>query len=81
MSQNHSREPDTVTRPTAPAGEGPQSPEARLSLLESKVATLADAVRALARGLEENPSQDVPLADEAARGARLAHELLLSQNL
>ncbi|WP_127358490.1 hypothetical protein [Actinacidiphila soli] len=78
MTQNHSRQPDTGTRPTAPDEGGP---EARLSLLESQVATLAEAIRALAQGLEKIPSQDVPLAEEAARGARLAHELLLSQDL
>lgn len=59
----------------------PQSPEARLSQLESQVATLAGAVRALAHGLEKLPSQDTQTAEEAARGARLAHELLLSQGL
>jgi hypothetical protein len=59
----------------------PQSPEARLSLLETQVTTLAEAIRALAQGLEKLPSQDTPLAEEAARGARLAHELLLSQGL
>ncbi|GAB2909328.1 hypothetical protein [Streptomyces heilongjiangensis] len=56
------------------------TPEARLSRLEAQVATLAEAVRVLARGLENIPSEDVP-PDEAARGARLAHELLLSQGL
>jgi hypothetical protein len=55
-------------------------PEARLSRLEAQVATLAEAVRVLARGLENIPSEDVP-PEEAARGARLAHELLISQGL
>jgi hypothetical protein len=52
----------------------------RLSVLESQVEALAQAVRALAQGLETIPSQE----DEegrAARGARLAHELLLAQGL
>ncbi|MGP3927401.1 MULTISPECIES: hypothetical protein [unclassified Streptomyces] len=53
----------------------------RLRLLESQVQTLAQAVRALAEGLEEIPSQDTEMEEEAARGARLAHELLLSQGL
>ncbi|KOT37109.1 hypothetical protein ADK41_21025 [Streptomyces caelestis] len=55
-------------------------PDARLDRLEAQVATLAEAVRVLVRGLENIPSQDVP-PEEAARGARLAHELLLSQGL
>jgi hypothetical protein len=58
----------------------PPGPEDRLSRLEAQVATLAEAVRVLARGLEDIPSEDVP-PQEAARGARLAHELLLSQGL
>ncbi|NUK06874.1 hypothetical protein HRW23_08505 [Streptomyces lunaelactis] len=53
----------------------------RLRLLESQVQVLAQAVRALAKGLEEIPSKDTIMAEEAARGARLAHELLLSQGL
>jgi len=69
MTQNHSPQPDAAP-----------GPEARLSRLEAQVATLADAVRVLARGLENIPSEDVP-PGEAARGARLAHELLLSQGL
>ncbi|WP_327315800.1 hypothetical protein [Streptomyces sp. NBC_01235] len=67
MTQNHS--------PDAALG-----PEARLSRLEAQVATLAEAVRALAQGLESIPSEDTA-PEEAARGARLAHELLLSQGL
>jgi hypothetical protein len=78
MSLNH--EPDRETAPATPAGRG-TTPEARVLLLESQVRTLAEAVRALARGLERIPSQDTPVADEAVRGARLAHELLLSQGL
>ncbi|WP_149828310.1 hypothetical protein [Streptomyces tailanensis] len=69
MSQNRSPESDAAT-----------GPEARLSRLEAQVATLAEAVRALARGLENIPSENVP-PQEAERGARLAHELLLSQGL
>ncbi len=54
--------------------------EARLSRLEAQVVTLAEAVRALAHGMEAVPSQDTPPV-ESARGARLAHEILLSQGL
>ncbi|MGW3247404.1 hypothetical protein [Streptomyces sp. NPDC001070] len=72
---------DTETRPTAPDAGAAESPNARLTRLESQVKTLADAIRALAQGLESIPSQDTALAEEAARGARLAHEILLSQEL
>ncbi|MEU5099167.1 hypothetical protein [Streptomyces sp. NPDC020996] len=61
--------------PNAPLG-----PEARLSRLEAQVATLAEAVRVLARGLENVPSEEAA-PEDAARGARFAHELLLSQGL
>ncbi|KUL43647.1 hypothetical protein [Streptomyces regalis] len=70
MTQNPSPGPEAVPRP-----------EERLSRLEAQVATLAEAIRALARGLENIPSQSVPPEAEAAHGARLAHELLLSQGL
>ncbi|MDW4909229.1 hypothetical protein RB628_28785 [Streptomyces sp. ADMS] len=69
MPQNHPEEINATL-----------DPEARLGQLEAQVATLAEAVRVLARGLENIPSKDVP-PEEAARGARLAHELLLSQGL
>ncbi|MEU3146985.1 MULTISPECIES: hypothetical protein [unclassified Streptomyces] len=69
MTQDHSPRPDAAL-----------GPEARLSRLEAQVATLAEAVRALARGLESLPSEDTP-PEEAARGARLAHELLLSKGM
>ncbi|MFE9094733.1 hypothetical protein [Streptomyces sp. NPDC007264] len=77
---HHSSEPDTETRAAASGAESELSPEARLSRLESQVATLAGAVRALAHGLENVPAEDTP-PEEAAKGARLAHELLLSQGL
>ncbi|MEV5007213.1 hypothetical protein ACIQFZ_09030 [Streptomyces sp. NPDC093064] len=70
MTQNHT---------AAATGAVPEL-EARLSRLEAQTATLAEAVRALARGLENIPSQDTP-PGEAAQGARLAHELLLAQGL
>ncbi|MFC8272716.1 hypothetical protein ACFUJR_09265 [Streptomyces sp. NPDC057271] len=53
----------------------------RLRILEAQVQVLAQAVRALAEGLEEIPSEDADRERQAARGARLAHELLLSQGL
>ncbi|MER6096495.1 hypothetical protein ABT154_11705 [Streptomyces sp. NPDC001728] len=53
----------------------------RLRILETQVQVLAQAVKALAEGLEEIPSQDTEMEKQAARGARLAHELLLSQGL
>lgn len=69
-----------MTQPHPDESNATPGPEARLSRLEAQVATLAEAVRVLARGLENIPSEDVP-PGEAARGARLAHELLLSQGL
>ncbi|MFH8576552.1 hypothetical protein OHB11_35540 [Streptomyces zaomyceticus] len=53
----------------------------KLRTLEAQVQVLAQAVRALAEGLEEIPSQDTDREKQAARGARLAHELLLSEGL
>ncbi|MGW6394860.1 hypothetical protein ACWFR1_31115 [Streptomyces sp. NPDC055103] len=53
----------------------------RLRTLEAQVQVLAQAVRALAEGLEEIPSEDTDREKQAARGARLAHELLLAQGL
>ena len=53
----------------------------KLRTLEAQVQVLAQAVRARAEGLEEIPSQDTDREKQAARGARLAHELLLSQGL
>lgn len=58
-----------------------QFTEERLSVLEAHVQTLAQAVRALAQGLEENRAADPDAAERAARGARLAHELLLAQGM
>ncbi|WP_240136104.1 hypothetical protein [Streptomyces sp. MUM 178J] len=56
--------------------------EDRLGVLEARVQTLAQAVRALAQGLEENPAEEEPDATQrAARGARLAHELLITQDM
>lgn len=52
----------------------------RLETLEAHVEALAQALRALAEGLEQNPAEE-PQPDSVARGARLAHELLLAQGL
>ncbi|MDV9187050.1 hypothetical protein R6L23_02260 [Streptomyces sp. SR27] len=53
----------------------------KLRVLEAQVQVLAQAVRALADGLTEIPSEDADREKQAARGARLAHELLLSEGL
>lgn len=76
MTTNGAYEPPPAT------GRGPQtSEEARIRVLESQVQALAEAVRAMSRSLEQPPSRDAPLPVEVARGARLAHEILLSQGL
>lgn len=70
------------TPETAAGGDrGDRSPEERLRVLEAQVQTLAQALRALAGGLEEPPIQEPEPGKAAARGARLAHELLLTQGL
>ena len=85
MTQNTAYEPGREgTAPAAETGmadQGDRSPEERLRVLEAQVQTLAQALRALAGGLEEPPTQEPEPATAAARGARLAHELLLSQGL
>lgn len=81
MTQNAAPQPDRGTSPADAAAAGGQSPEERLSVLETQVQTLAQAVRALAQGLEELPSEDTALVEQAPRGARLAHELLLAQGM
>jgi len=63
------------------SGQVAQSTDERLRLLESQVETLAGAIRALAEGLEAIPSQDTEREAQSARGARLAHELLLARGL
>jgi hypothetical protein len=70
----------TQRRPTMTENIAPNMYE-RLRLLESQVQVLAQAVRALAEGLEVIPSKDTVMEQQAARGARLAHELLLSKGL
>ncbi|NBM16122.1 hypothetical protein [Streptomyces sp. GC420] len=52
----------------------------RLRVLEERVDALTQALRALIDGLEGTPDRNVE-SDAAARGARLAHELLLSQEV
>ncbi|GAB7028696.1 hypothetical protein AB0G35_23685 [Streptomyces sp. NPDC021749] len=76
MCSHPSHEPANGPGQDAPA----RSDDERLSRLETQVQTLAEAVRTLAQGLENIPTQD-PSGDEPARGARMAHELLLSRGL
>ncbi|WP_431045977.1 hypothetical protein ACQUSR_30210 [Streptomyces sp. P1-3] len=70
-----------MTTDNPAAQQVPEGHAERLRLLEAQVQTLADAVRALAQGLEQIPSEDRGPQDSSARGARLAHELLLAQGL
>ncbi|MGW5781648.1 hypothetical protein [Streptomyces sp. NPDC003863] len=62
-----------MTEKTAP------SEHERLRVLEARVQVLPQAVRALAEGLEEIPSEAPEREKQASRGGRLDHELLLSQ--
>jgi len=80
MTPKTSDQPNTATSSTTPTAD---SHDARLTLLETQVRTLADAVRTLAQGMEKIPTQDEPEepGEEAARGARLAHEILLAQGM
>ncbi|WP_345012634.1 hypothetical protein [Streptomyces shaanxiensis] len=55
--------------------------EQRVRNLEQRVETLTAAVRALAEGLELSPSNGADDGGRGARGARLAHEILLSRGL
>lgn len=54
--------------------------ERRIAALEGQVTVLALAVAALAAGLEGRPL-DGPRDTEAARAARLAHDLLVAARL
>jgi hypothetical protein len=51
--------------------------EARLRALEGQMRTLSDAIRILARGLEDFPTAE-PGQRPAADAARRAHDLLLA---
>jgi hypothetical protein len=51
--------------------------EERVHRLESRVTTLADALRLLARGLEDGPMSE-PGDRTPAEAARQAHDLLLA---
>jgi hypothetical protein len=55
----------------------------RVSVLETQVQTLAQAIRTLADGLErlEGLIPRDPEEEQLSRAARLAHELLLAQGL
>ncbi|MFI6985948.1 hypothetical protein ACIBSV_46330 [Embleya sp. NPDC050154] len=52
----------------------------RLDAAEARVQALAQALRALADGLEQKLTEE-PERDAMTRGARLAHEILLAQGL
>ena len=54
--------------------------EDRVHTLEGRVAVLAEAVRILARGLEDLPAVE-PGGNRAAQAARQAHDLLLAAGL
>ena len=51
--------------------------EEHVRVLEARVATLTEALRVIARGLEDLPTAE-PGRSPAARAARKAHELLLA---
>jgi hypothetical protein len=51
--------------------------EERVHLLEDRVAALTEALRVLARGLEDLPAAE-PGGRPAAEAARKAHEVLLA---
>ncbi len=51
--------------------------EERVQILEAQVALLDEALRVLARGLEEIPAAE-PDRRQAAEAARQAHDLLLA---
>lgn len=63
----------SVTAPRQPA----DTIEERLRGLEDRVATLTEAVRVLAHGLEDLPSAE-PGDNRRAAAARRAHDLLLA---
>jgi len=57
-------------------GTAPASLEGRVHALEERVTALGDAVRVLARGLEDIPTSG-PGQGQAAEAARRAYDLLL----
>ncbi len=63
----------TASEATAPEEAVP----ARFQRLEAQVASLAEAVSVLARGLEKTPGEE-PDEQRSAKAARLAHEILLA---
>lgn len=54
--------------------------DARIAALEEQVRVLADAVRALARGLEPHPTEGLR-PDAAGAAGRQAHEALIAGGL
>lgn len=71
MTSQVSEQPATASR------RSPDALEERLRDLEDRVATLTEAVRVLARGLEDLPSAE-PGGNRGAEAARRAHDLLLA---
>ena len=61
-----------------PEGEASTGKDERLGRLEAAVDALTEAVRTLARGLEESPV-DEPVTGRAARAATEAHRILLRE--
>jgi hypothetical protein len=57
--------------------ESPAAVEERVHALEGRVTALAEAVRVLARGLEDLPTSE-PGGSRAAKAARQAYDLLLA---
>lgn len=69
-----------VRQVQVPPGAGPDTPtdlEVRLAYLEEQLTTVAEAVRLLARGLEQLPT-DGHNAERASRAGSRAHELLIA---
>jgi hypothetical protein len=66
---------NTAAQPP-PAGAGESALEERVRRLEAQMEALAEAVEALARGLENGPMAE-PRNRHTEEAARRAHELLL----
>lgn len=64
-------------QPAAASRQSPDQLEERLRELEDRVATLTEAVRALARGLEDPPLAG-PRGSGRPEAARHAYDLLLA---
>ncbi|MFJ5117179.1 hypothetical protein [Kitasatospora sp. NPDC088548] len=83
MTTHPTTDPTTSDSPgdgLHPPGRDLESAIERVEMLESQVQALGQAIRTLVQGMEEIPDQE-PDPEQAARSARLAHELLLAQGL